>query len=267
MAFRLFLGAVFIALGLPVASATAAPQILGLVASAEPLPMTCEGGTCVVELSAFCLERDRSMPEDGTPYQALEAGKLTLVVTAADGSERRIPAEPYVRIASARGYSAVAVSLPEQAAQALGAVKLALAVGPQLALAPEAVEADRQPLSEEEIARARTTLIAIAGDVVERGAPEAVAARILNRLINLVPRERTVDEAAAGGLWLQAAGRPFRLSDPEPGFGQAGLFFDYCRTSAVSLGASTLRGCLAMSHDALMSGVNSEYWRIVGSGS
>ena len=267
MALRLILGIFFVAFGLPIANATAAPQILGVVASAEPLPMTCEDGTCAVELSAFCIERDRSTPQDGTPYQALEAGKLTLVVTAADGSERRVAAEPYVRIASARGYTAVAVGLPEPVARAIGGVKLALVVGPQLTLAPVAAADDGQPLSDEEIAKARTTLSAIAADVVERGTSEAIAARVLNRIINLVPRKQMLDGATAGTLWLQATGRPLRIEDLEPGFGEAALYFEYCRTSAESLGALTLRGCLALSHDALMSGVNSEYWRIVGAGS
>ncbi len=265
MALRLILGILFLAFGLPIANAGPVPQILGVVASAEPLPMTCEGGTCAVELSAFCLERDRSTPQDGTPYQALDAGKLTLVVTAADGAERRVAGEPYVRIASARGYTAVAVTLPEPAARALGAVKLALAVGPQLALAPMAD--DGQPRSDEDIAQARTALSAIAGDVAGPSMPEAVAARVLNRLVNMVPREELVDEASAGALWLQAAGRPLHFEDLEPGFGEAALYFEYCRTSAESLGASTLRRCLAMSHDGLMSGVNSEYWRILGTGS
>ena len=265
MTLRLVLGILLLVVGLPVANAGPMPQILGVVASTEPLPMTCDGGTCAVELSAFCLERDRSTPQDGTPYRALDVGKLTLVVTAADGAERRVAAEPYVRIASARGYTAVTVSLPEAVARELGAVKLALAVGEQLALAPAAD--DRQPRSKEDIAAARAARSAIAGDTAERGIPEAVAARILNRLVNTVPRERLVDETSAGALWLQAAGRPLRIEDLPPGFGEAALFFEYCRSSAESLGASTLRRCLAMSHDALMSGVNSEYWRILGTGS
>ena len=266
MVIRLSIGLLFIALGLPIATAAAAPQILDVVATAQPLPMTCEDGVCTVELSAVCLERDRSTPQDGTPYQAIEAGKLTLVITAADGSERQVAAEPYVRISSVRGYTAVAVSLAESDARNLGAVKLALAVGPQLALAPVTVAGDDRPLSEEEIAEARTSLSAIAGDVAQRG-PDAIAARVLNRLINLVPRGQTVDGATADALWVQATGRPPRFEDLEPGFGQAALFFSYCRSNAESLGASTLRGCLGLSHDALMSGVNSEYWRIVGAGS
>mgnify|MGYP006242207345 CR=1 FL=1 len=40
----------------------AAPQILGLVASLEATPMTCENGTCFAEFLTFCLQEQRETP-------------------------------------------------------------------------------------------------------------------------------------------------------------------------------------------------------------
>ena len=42
------------AIALSPAPAQAAPQILGLIAYNEPVPMTCVGGTCTAELSSVC---------------------------------------------------------------------------------------------------------------------------------------------------------------------------------------------------------------------
>jgi len=45
--------------------AQAAPQILGLIASADPVPMTCVDGTCTAELSSVCLQQHRPTPPTG----------------------------------------------------------------------------------------------------------------------------------------------------------------------------------------------------------
>ena len=76
----------------PTGGAAAAPQILGMVATAEPMPLVCAGGTCSAEFSTFCLQDKRVPPRPGTAYTVAGGGGLTLVVTATDGSERRLPA-------------------------------------------------------------------------------------------------------------------------------------------------------------------------------
>ena len=53
--------------------AQAAPQILGLMASAEPVPMTCVDGTCTAELSSVCLQQQRPTPLTGTVYRPAKA--------------------------------------------------------------------------------------------------------------------------------------------------------------------------------------------------
>ena len=47
----------FIAMDSP--GSKAAPQILGLVASADSLPLNCERGICATQASSFCLQKWR----------------------------------------------------------------------------------------------------------------------------------------------------------------------------------------------------------------
>lgn len=61
--------------------AAAAPQILGLVASTAPVPMTCTAGQCSAEVPAFCLQRERTMPRIGTAYRAGPGSRITLGFT------------------------------------------------------------------------------------------------------------------------------------------------------------------------------------------
>ena len=249
----------------------AAPQLLGLVASAEPIPMTCESGKCSAEISSFCLEQSRSGPLDGTAYEAVDWRGLTLVATAADGSVRRLPASPYLRVTSARGYSAVTASIDEEVRESLGAEKLALAVAPRVTLVPVATAGDPAPLAGKEIADAVANLRPIASDVFESGErSDMVTARVLNRLINALPRMAggaALDLASPDGLWERVVGKRPRIENKDAGIAQAALVYESCRRGAHFVQGLTVRRCLEASHDALMSSLNEEYWRIVGAGS
>lgn len=271
MNFRLLFTSVVVASGFSGATALAAPQMLGVVASAEPVPMTCEGGVCTAELSAFCLEQGRSGPRDGTAYRAVDPRLVTLLAVAADGSAQSVPAASPIRFASARGYSAVTASVPESLRAGLGAARLAIAVGPMLTLAPLAVAGDAQPLTDKEIAEAAGPLRATAADVLEAGNnPEMVTAQVLNRLINALPQiagREAIDLVSREGLWSHVVGGAPSIDDPSPGMAQAALVFEGCRRGAHYVQGLTLRRCLEASHDALMSSVNLEYWLVVGAGS
>jgi hypothetical protein len=267
----LLLVSALLALALPAGKTQAAPQMLGVVASADPIPMTCEDGQCSVELSAFCLQQARTGPRDGTAYQAVDAAPLTLVATLADGSTRRLSAAPYVRFANARSYSAVTASVDEALPERLGARKLALVVGPDLTLMPVASAGDPEPLTPGEIDQARRNLREIAADLLESdAAPGMTTVHVINRLINALPNEAnsvTIDIASRDGLWGQVIGGTPRVDDPNPGMAQAALAFESCRRGATYVQGLTLRRCLEASHDALMSSVNEEIWKVVGAGS
>src|SRR5207248_5243500 len=73
-------------------SAAASPQVLGLVTSVRPVPMTCDAAGCRAELSSFCLEQQRPYPPPGTVYRAAPGSVIALVVTGKAGDVRRLDA-------------------------------------------------------------------------------------------------------------------------------------------------------------------------------
>ena len=252
-------------LGLFAGSAGAAPQMLGVVASAEPVPMHCEDGVCRAELSAFCLQKERTMPEDGTAYDALEPEKLTLVVKATDGSEHTLPAGG-LSIESRRSQVAVEVSLPESVARELGAVELAVGVAPDLALVPAVAASDASPFRPAEVARARDTL-ATADVLFARDLARTRMAHLLNRLINALPGNTGADPANAERAWRSVTGSPSHLAASDPVLSEAAQIYESCRLGLADIWPPGLRRCLEVSHDAVMGGLNADFWNIVGTGS
>jgi len=252
-------------LGLFAGSASAAPQMLGVVASAEPVPMHCEDGVCRAELSAFCLQKERTMPEDGTSYDALEPEKLALVVKGADGSVHTLPAGG-LSIESRRSQVAVEVSLPENVAHELGAVELAVKAAPDLALVPVVAANDASPFRPAEVARAHDTLAA-ADVLFARDVARTRMAHLLNRLINALPGDTGADPANAEQAWQRVTGTPSRLAASDPVLSEAGQIYQSCRLGLADIWPSGLRRCLEVSHDAVMGGLNADVWNIVGTGS
>ncbi|HYB09484.1 MAG TPA: hypothetical protein VEJ16_07425 [Alphaproteobacteria bacterium] len=260
-----------LALAVSGGNADAAPQVLGVMSSADPIPMTCANGQCSAELSAFCLEQGRSGPKDGTAYRAVDPTRVSLVAIHDDGSAEHAAGSSSMRFASARGYSAVRVSVPESTLVELGAKELAVAVAPELTLAPVEIAGDPQPLTHEEIAEAAHTARALAAEIFDDSdRAQVVTAAVLNRLINSLPPAgdaRTIDIASRDGLWGRVVGGVPRIDDADAGKAQAALVFESCRRGATYVQGLTLRRCLEASHDALMSTMNGELWQVLGAGS
>ncbi len=253
-------------LGFLAANAAAAPQMLGVVASAGPIPMHCEDGACRAELSAFCLEKERSMPTDGTSYEVLDPGKLTLVVRDADGTLVTMPAEGHVRLTSRRSQVAVEVSLPQSYAKALGAVEIAVAVAPDLALLPVAEAGDATPIRPEEVAMARATLGA-ADALFAHDSGRARMAHLLNRLVNALPGDSGADPRVADAAWRSVTGAALQPDGSDPVLAEAAQIYQSCRLGLADIWPPGLRRCLEASHDAVMGGINADFWKIVGAGS
>ncbi len=250
----------------PTGGASAAPQILGMVANAEPRPLVCAGGTCSAEFSTFCLQDTRVPPRSGTAYTVARGEGLTLVVTAADGSRRRLPAAGLVRVASARAYMAVTVSVAERDLKALGATRASITVGQRVSLVPVPVPGDPWPLSGHDVASATGPLRAAAASLFDRGGEIPVAARITNRLINASPVDRPMAANRRDSLWRRVVGaEPADAADP--GSLSAARIFSLCRSLVAEGAYGTLRRCLEKQHDALMVETNGRYWQTLGAGS
>jgi hypothetical protein len=252
--------------GMPLGGAAAAPQILGLVATAEPMPLICAEGICRAEFSAFCLQDKRVPPRSGTAYTVARDKGLTLVVTAADGAQRRLPAAGLVRVVSARAYMAVTVSIAERYLKTLGATGAAVVVGQQVSLVPVPESGDPWPLTEDDVASATGPNRAGAAHFFDRGGELPVAARITNRLINAAPSDQPLGPQERDDFWRRVIG-----ADPadatDPGTLSAARIFTRCRGLVAEGAHPTLRRCLEQQHDALMIETNGVYWQTLDAGS
>lgn len=259
MRIPVFLGATLLASVIPLAGAQAAPQVLALLATAGATTLKCEDGRCAAEFSAYCLQRERPNPEYGIAYTAAEDDAMTLIVRAADGTTRELPAADHVSIVTERSYTAVRVSLPERLLQAWNATEIALEVGERVTLIPLPTAGDPEPQTEADIALAVGPQRSVGERLVDRSSPGSDVVRITNLLINALPERGRVAPEERGSLWARVI-VPRAAALPEASLESAGEVYDRCQRK-VSIGRyfSLLR-CLQAAHDALMVGLNSKYW-------
>ncbi len=261
-ALSLVLAAIAIAPG----NAPAAPQALALLASNGAVPLTCAGGACRTELSAFCLQQERAMPLPGTKYSVVDRDRLTLVVTAADGAERRLPAPVYVEITSARMYTAVTISISEHELANLGAVSVAIEVGEGATLLPDPVVGDPLPQSVSDIKAASGPIRAAGSRIVDHGGEAADTARVIARLINALPSEHRASAGRGAALWRDVV-KPRAHDFGSPGLARGHDMYRSCHSRVENGAAFSLRGCLEAGHDALMQELNAEFWTALKLGS
>ncbi len=254
------LGGVIMAAAIPLFSAQAAPQMLGLM-TAEAMPLTCENGVCTAELTAFCLQETRQPPRGGTAYTPVEPERITLVGRRADGSRFSRKVGAVVRLTARRSHYAVTATLPQSLIDSMGAVEAAITVGPNVSLIPVVVADDPNPLTEQEIAHAVKELRPAAADVVDGDAPMAKAARVVTRLLNVLPKGG-LDQAGRQSLWNKIAAASGTSERADPGLRQAGDIFRMCQ----SMPGDMFRKCLERFHDTKMARTNIRYWRLVGAG-
>ncbi len=263
--FWLFLVSIAASFLFAIAGAAAAPQLLGLVASnGAPTTLDCAGEECSGYFGTFCLQPERQGPSRGTPYE-IAAGEITLRLTLADGSERRLPAGPYVAIRAHNNYSAVRIVLLAEGARAMGAAAVAVEVGPNVTLQPVRQIGDMEPQTPAEIALAIGPLREAGALAFDRPGRVADASRIVARLINHLPKIGG-DETRAlrAGLWQsEATNADITLATPE-GRALARSALDGCLADLASQRMPTLRTCLSLRHGELMRQINERFWDLIG---
>jgi hypothetical protein len=202
----------------PWTEARAEPQVLALLATSEATPLTCAGGECFAEFTAFCTEPKRNSPYHLTDYQLIEgADDVQVVAKSADGAPVTALVSRHLRFTSARGFAAVRVSIDESVVRRLGAAHVSLSVGRSVALAPVPSPKHHRPHDAGEIALAAGPRRARGEMIVDRGGVPREVAALTNRLINALPENVKVTEARRQSLWhttvsAQNAGR----YDPRP---------------------------------------------------
>lgn len=238
------------------ADASAAPQILGLVATAEPVPMQCANGRCSALLSAFCLQKDRLPPDFGTAYVPADGAEITLIVTDANGGIRRVDGKGLIDFRSDYGYTAIRADVPLAVVGAADPVSLALELGPRVSMLPRPVAGDIEPLSDAEIALATGPLRQAAEAVLEGASDAARTARATAALINALPESGDVPRDGREAVWSRVASTDATTA--------ARHAFEACgRTTDQSVGYP-LRTCLEERHERLQIENTHSYWDSLG---
>lgn len=250
---------VFSLMGLSRASAE--PQILGLIASLEPVTLQCERGQCGAEFTSYCIEQNRKLPIQGTVYIIHDPATLIVEGVREDGQTIRFQAAGLLDIASARGRSAVRMSVPASFLKENLLASVRVTVGDQATLIPLANPNARTPHTEFDIALATGPLRAVAATIIDRGGERVDAARQTARLINALPRQGRASEAQRDQVWGGV-----ELASDLPGYTMVAAGFDRCYEVTRS-GLMSLRQCLGSLHDRLISKLNVDYWKAVETGS
>jgi hypothetical protein len=236
-------------------AAWTAPQIMGLVATAEPAPMQCVGGKCTVLLSAFCLQEKRLPPDLDSTYLPAALDQVVLVVTAADGQTIRMEASGLVEFRTRYGYTAIEARLPLERLTGARPVSLALEVRPRAALLPVAKAGDPAPLTAEEIATATGPWRLAAEAAMEGDTKGAASVRTTMRLINALPAAGDILSSERELLWRRGAGEAPAL---------ARQTFDACTRSVDQSVGYPLRKCLEERHEKLQVENTRDFWRSLG---
>lgn len=250
------------ALAFGIGDASAAPQVLGVVASNGPVPMTCDATGCRADLSSFCLQQPRANPGPDQAYRPAGNAAITLVGITATGETVRLPADDALRFVSARGFTAVEATLPADLPARLGLTSLAVEIGAGVSLLPEAAAGDSNPQTPEEIALATGAIRDKGAAFFDAPGRSGDAIRLANLMINTLPAHGR-GPADSDGSVLEAAlaSAPAGVADPA-GRSLVRTMFTTCRTKVdVTHHIATMRDCLAGSHDRLVVDTNIDFWR------
>lgn len=247
--------------------AQAAPQALALVATKGKVGLACRGSDCSAEFTTFCLQPDRFAPPPGTGYRLAEASAVQLLGTTRDGRTIALDPEAHLRFASIRGHLAMRISTSPETMEELGLKEVEITVGKNVSLLPVPEPDDANPITDSDIAVLTGSLRPLGSRIIDANEGRMTAARITNRMINLLPPQSQSSKAAGNGLLRQAI----------DGIGEGRLSFDakemargafaFCKFAVDRAAATSMRRCLQTEHDGFIDFLNSEYWDAVKTGS
>lgn len=240
----------------------AAPQILGLVATVTPLPLSCIEGVCSMEVSGVCLQEHRQAPDTGTAYRVAGGSRLTLVVQGRNGIAQTMVVDELVEIRSLRLFNSLSISLPERLIQDLSkdVTSASLSIAPLTSLLPVPEVGDPSPLPESEIREYTVRLRALAESAFGLDKANLNASRVLNQMVNRLPAHIPVGAEAITDILGQTMSRRTAAAMPSA----ARLVtraLDTCREKLRVERTPHLRACLSNQHDILNSNTTRNVWR------
>ena len=244
--------AVLLGIGLN-GTASAAPQVLGLTASNQPIPFTCGEETCSALAGTFCLQRERAIPTWGAPYTASHPNRLTLVLFGRDGRATRLGGATSVRFTAYNGYTMVRMTVPRDLLAAHDATSIALEIGPGISLVPTPQAGDTDPQGADEIALATGPMRIAAARYLDRSTVRIDAARLVATLVNALPEKRTIHDDHSG-IWPNVITENMTQGLDPAALSSARTAYDRCRD------LPDFRLCLMSRHRELMARENARYW-------
>ena len=252
-----------ILMALSVAGAEAAPQMLALLSTGGAKALHCKDGTCKAEFSALCLQEERKVPLSDTAYELVGDGEVTLVLTAWDGAERRLPLSRVgASIRTLRQYSAIEIAIPAAELAARAGVTAAIEVGPRVTLIPEPVPDDPEPHTYAEILEVTGSQRVAAAWIDRALSPRIAAIHMTSALINQLADDDTGEANRADLLRAELVGR--YGAEQEAAMEKAIAAYSSCRIDDMRERFVTIRRCLQSYHDHLVTIVNVRYWNQVG---
>jgi hypothetical protein len=265
IASALFVAALMTAIQIAATGASAAPQVLGLVAMNQPIVMRCDETGCRAELSSFCLQQPRDNPMPETAYTPAEGADIALIGTRADGSTVHLNAADYMTFESSRGFTSVRASLDPAIATSLGLVSVAIEVGSEVSMLPDDVAGDPEPQSDAELALATGTYRAKAVEFFDAPGEQADAIRVTNSMINVLPEKGRTPSDSDGHLLAEVLNDDIAPTIDPGAIRQATKIHETCRQKVdVTHHIDTMRACLIGSHDRMVVNSNIEFWESLG---
>lgn len=283
LTFRKLIIAAFVAAGSALAwsgSAQAAPQILGLVASNGPIPLKCNTFYCAADFTTFCLQQERKGPSRNQVYHAHNGGEgIRVLGVKPSGEVAEIANGSALEIIAPRGQTVVNMSFPKRLLDKHGVVRVAIDIGANVSLLPEEKPNDYNRQTEQDIAIATGPLRELGTRVVDQNKAKVAAADVLNRVVTLLPPgNRAASTRVRNSVWDKVAVTLPSDDVYRSAISTAKRTFDNCHvhtegsaytrsTSVTGRNSLSLRDCLTVGHDALISPLNKTYWDAVKFGS
>jgi hypothetical protein len=263
---HLAVAAVFGIIALAPQAGTAAPQMLALVANEDPVKAQCHRGDCYAEFSAFCLQPERRSPAEGTRYYLAEASNVKVTARTQDGRDITLNPEQELEFTSDRTHVAVRIGMSARRMARLGLKEFTIEVGNNVTLVPVPYANDPNPISEHEIDIVGKSLRKLGTRIVDKGGSNIFVARMINRMINVLPPSGRVDEVTRADLWqrtmrgAELAGAPGNAAEVVQGI------YAKCERDAYLLNWPNMRNCLESNHDRFIGKLNTKYWKAVKTG-
>jgi len=244
----------------------AAPQIVAALPTEGAIELACKDGTCAAELSAICLQQSRFTPVAGTSYDVYAPDRSAIAVIGHGEDGQQVSISPdALQIRSLRGQLAFRFSLPAANVAAHGVSRVTIAVRRLAVMLPRPVADDPMPQTVADVERTVREVGALGPYWADANAETLGVARMMTRVVNLLPAEGTLTATDADALGRQTLTKEGRAGSA------AGLIgidhVDHCRRRTEVSGTISMRRCIRNVHDQYMQGLNFGYYDAITPGS